>query len=392
MKAAVKKVIADENIVGLGEFFHAGDIELHTLPGRSIDNASLLDAEALLVRSVTPVNAALLKNSPVRFVASATSGTDHLDLDFLAQQGIQVDWAAGANAESVVNYILSALAVLHRDHGLDWLQSSIGIVGAGHIGGRLVHLFQSLGMEVKANDPFLDRESAGLPLYSLEEVLRCDIITLHTPLTRGGPFPTRHLLGEEELANLNDSQVLINAARGSVIDNAALQARLQRQEAPFVILDAWENEPDISPVLLQSVTLGTPHIAGYSVEGKLRGTEMIYRAFCEYFARPLQAPAATDSIGVALKPQGQEPLALLSETILAAYDVSIEHEQCQRLLKLTTDEAAGEFDRLRRDYPRRHEFSRYRVELAAAQKNSAALLAAIGFKACPTVSRSVNPA
>ncbi len=269
------KIVVDENIAYAKHFF-SGFGELVLLPGRSIAPQDVRDADVLLVRSVTNVNRDLLAGSSVKFVGSCTIGTDHVDLEYLKQAGIHFAFAPGCNAQAVVEYVLAALAGLQVD-----LQSAlVGVVGCGNVGGRLLRYLHKLGVNAVGNDPFLF--DTDFPLVDFDTVLQCDVICLHTPLTKTGEHPTHHLFNAERINQLKVGTVLLNAGRGAVIDNAALLQRLEQQQDLQVALDVWENEPKINGDLLAQVAIGTPHIAGYSAEGKLRGTEMVYEALCAF--------------------------------------------------------------------------------------------------------------
>lgn len=280
------KIVADENIAFAREFFsQAGELRL--MPGRNITAADVRDADILLVRSVTDVNAALLQGSAVKFVGSCTIGTDHVDTAWLAQHKICFAYAPGCNANAVVEYVLSALLALE----IDLSRKKIGIVGCGNVGGRLLRCLQNAGADAFGYDPFL--HNSDLPLAIFSEILQCDVICLHTPLTKSGAFPTFHLFNADVINALKPGTLLLNAGRGAVIDNRALLQRLQTKEDLLTVLDVWENEPSIDPALLAAVTIGTPHIAGYSAEGKLRGTEMIYSALCSFLQCTIPPPSIT---------------------------------------------------------------------------------------------------
>lgn len=237
-------IVADENIPLLDSFF--GDIgEIRRVSGRSMSNEDVRDADIVLVRSVTRVNRELLEGSRVRFVGTTTIGTDHVDLDWLEAAGIRFSAAPGCNANSVAEYVLSVLSLHAERRGLaDWSQLSVGIVGVGNVGGELAHKLERLGFDVRLCDPpRADREEDDQEFVSLEEAMKCDVVSLHTPLTREGDHPTLHMIGHRELEALGANQLLINAGRGEVIDSSALLARLDQGNAPTVALDVWEQEP-----------------------------------------------------------------------------------------------------------------------------------------------------
>ncbi|HBZ94060.1 MAG TPA: 4-phosphoerythronate dehydrogenase PdxB, partial [Pseudomonas sp.] len=274
-------IVADENIPLLDEFFAAFG-SIRRLPGRGITAADVRDADLLLVRSVTQVNRALLEGSRVRFVGTCTIGTDHLDLDYFAEAGIAWSSAPGCNARGVVDYVLGSVLTLAEREGVDPAARVYGVVGAGQVGGRLVELLRGLGWQVRVCDP--PRQAAeGGDFVSLERVIEeCDVISLHTPLQRGGAHPTWHLLGAAQLAQLRHGAWLINASRGPVVDNAALRELLLDRESVHAVLDVWEGEPQVDLQLADLCTLATPHIAGYSLDGRQRGTAQIYQALCRY--------------------------------------------------------------------------------------------------------------
>ena len=284
------KIVADENIAYAKHFF-AELGELVLMAGRSITTADVRDADVLLVRSVTLVNRALLAGSAVKFVGSCTIGTDHVDQNYLTEAGIHFAFAPGCNAQAVVEYVWAALQGL----AVDVTAARVGVVGCGNVGGRLLRALHNKKVNAVGNDPFLS--PADFPLVDLDVVMQCDVICLHTPLTKTGTHPTFHLFDQSRINQLKAGAVLLNAGRGAVIDNAALLQRLEQQQDLQVVLDVWENEPAIDGNLLAQVAIGTPHIAGYSAEGKLRGTEMVYEALCAFLQQPQRvAPVALTGV------------------------------------------------------------------------------------------------
>ena len=280
------EMIADENMALVKELF--SDLgELTCLPGRSISPKDVAEADVLLVRSVTRVDAALLAGSRIRFVGTATIGTDHLDLPWLSRAGIVTASAPGCNARSVVEYVVAALFDFWRRDRLDWDRRVFGVVGLGNVGARLARTLQGLGLKVVGCDPFVSHpDIRQLPL---DELLgEADVLSLHTPLTKGGSHPTWHLFDDRRLKALRKNTILINTGRGDVVDNAALLRVLREGllEGSDVALDVWENEPGIDPELLQTVAIGTPHVAGYSQEGKWQGSQMVRDALCHFLGKP----------------------------------------------------------------------------------------------------------
>ncbi len=350
------------------EFFgHLGTIQY--LPGRQICAADVADADVLLVRSVTRVDRALLLGSSVSYVGSATIGTDHIDQAYLREQGIRFAHAPGCNANAVVQYDLSVLSSLKPD----WQNCTVGIVGCGNVGGKLYKTLKSLGVSCRVYDPFLSIEEIP-ELVDFQSVLSADIICVHTPLTTDGPFPTKHLFNAEVLNGLSENTLLINAGRGAVIDNRALLELLESGSQLTVALDVWEPEPNINLQLLQLVQLGTPHIAGYSREGKIRGTEMLMEDFAVW-----RDESATEESMAAEESRETVQGESLSEIVLATYNVA---DDDRRLREAMTDLSASgqsrlvaeQFDRLRKDYPQRCEFSHYCAEVPKPLATMARLL------------------
>lgn len=274
------KIVADENLA-FTDYFFAEFGEIQQAAGRTLTHADVADAEALLVRSVTQVNSALIQNTALKFVGSATIGTDHLDISALEQQGIAWSNAAGCNAQAVAEYVITALLHLKPELIAANTQFTLGIVGLGNVGSRLATMAKLVGWNVIGYDPFVQREH--VQQVEFEQLLaQADAISTHVPLTKTGPHPTYHLMNAEALSNMKPSAILINSARGPVVEEAALIADIQQTQRQ-VVLDVFEHEPEISEELLNLISIVTPHIAGYSLEGKARGTQMIYQAFCEIF-------------------------------------------------------------------------------------------------------------
>lgn len=368
------RILADENITLVREHF-APFGEVVTVSGRDIKPALVRDCDALLVRSITNVNAELLAGSRCRFVGTATSGIDHIDVPALDNAGIRLGWALGCNAISVVDYVFSALAALPL--ASDWRSRSFGIIGCGQIGTALAKRLLSLGHTIKIYDPLLPAtHELARHFASFNEALRQQVITFHVPLTRDGAWPTHHMLTERALDSIGKDAVLFNAARGAIVDNALLLQWLQKRPQQQVVLDAWEHEPAVALELLRRVNLGTPHIAGYSQEGKLQGTLMVLKDFCNYFGFAETRISATPSARIRLETiVTQDEELQLNQLLLAAYDVRADHSRMQRLLESTTP--AADFDGLRKHYPVRHEFSRFSVSahqlLPSVQKTAAVL-------------------
>jgi len=348
------------------------------LPGSKIQRRDLLKADGLLVRSVTQVNAELLQGTPVGFVGTATIGVDHIDQAWLQEAGIRFASAPGCNADSVVDYVLSSLLWLAQEQGFNLQEQTLGIVGVGQVGGRLARRLQAYGCRLLLNDP--PREAAGeAGFVPLDQLLQeADILCLHTPLTCTGPFPSEKLLGETELQQLQ-GKILLNAGRGAVIDQQALKEQLQAGLHLTLLLDVFTGEPELDAELLDGCDLATPHIAGYSLEGKSRGTQAIYRAWCDYLQQPADKnledflpPPPVERLQ--LNP-GWSPEEACRRAALLVYDPRTDAVRLR--LALQQLPSAEAYQQLRKSYPLRREFSSLQVETSDPQQ--AAALRALGF-------------
>ncbi|MEK1844220.1 MAG: 4-phosphoerythronate dehydrogenase PdxB [Pseudomonas sp.] len=374
-------IVADENIPLLDAFF-AGFGEIRRVPGRAIDRATVEQADVLLVRSVTNVNRALLEGSKVRFVGTCTIGTDHLDLDYFRQAGITWSSAPGCNARGVVDYVLGSLLTLAEIEGADLTQRTYGVVGAGEVGGRLVKVLQGLGWNVLVCDP--PRQAAeGGDYVSLEQIIeQCDVISLHTPLDKQGPQSTWHLFDKNRLNQLKPGAWLINASRGPVIDNAALRQVLLEREDLQAVLDVWEGEPEVDVALAELCVLATPHIAGYSLDGRQRGTAQIYQALCEFLGQPEQVrlndllPAPWLS-AVTLNADS-DPAWALAMLCRGVYDPRRDDANFRRSLVGHVSEQRAAFDALRKHYPLRREIDGLKVRIEGDSPALQRIVAALG--------------
>ncbi|EJN19836.1 phosphoglycerate dehydrogenase-like oxidoreductase [Pseudomonas sp. GM79] len=374
-------IVADENIPLLDAFF-AGFGEIRRVPGRAIDRATVEQADVLLVRSVSNVNRALLEGSKVRFVGTCTIGTDHLDLDYFQQAGITWSSAPGCNARGVVDYVLGGLLTLAEIEGADLTQRTYGVVGAGEVGGRLVKVLQGLGWNVLVCDP--PRQAAeGGDYVSLEQIIeQCDVISLHTPLDKQGPQSTWHLFDKNRLNQLKPGTWLINASRGPVIDNAALRQVLLEREDLQAVLDVWEGEPEVDVALAELCVLATPHIAGYSLDGRQRGTAQIYQALCEFLGQPEQVslndllPAPWLS-AVTLNADS-DPAWALAMLCRGVYDPRRDDANFRRSLVGNVSEQRAAFDALRKHYPLRREIDGVKVRIEGDSPALQQIVAALG--------------
>ena len=277
------KVIIDHKIPYIKEAISRIADEVVFLPGNAFTKEEVKDADALIVRTRTVCNRELLEGSQVKFIATATIGYDHIDTEYCREAGITWTNCPGCNAGSVEQYVHSVLLLLKREKGLDLKKSTIGIIGVGHVGSRVKRMAEGLGMKVLLNDP-PRAEKGESGFVDLETIAReCDVITFHTPLSRDGKYATFHLVNDEFLLSLKRTPYIINSSRGEVVDTDALLAALATGKVRDVVIDTWENEPDINQELLDAAFLATPHIAGYSADGKANATRMSLEALCRFF-------------------------------------------------------------------------------------------------------------
>lgn len=389
-------IVADDSMPAIDACCQAllsANVEIQRYPGRELTAAQVRAADVLLVRSITPVNAALLAGSRVRFVGTATIGTDHLDCAWLDAQGIAWAAAPGCNARAVGEWVLNVLVQLAVEQKVSLVGRQLGIVGFGHVGRWVARLARCLGIQVMACDPLLTTadlppDLADVPLLDLSTLLaRADIVSVHTPLTRSGPEATWHLLDSAALAYLRPGAWLINAGRGEVIAAAHLQPFLAQLT---VVLDVWDGEPEVPTALLAGVRWGSPHIAGHSLEGKWRGSWHIVAALADFLAitaLPLEPSAAeTPSLSTILPstgvlslpcPDSGLSLEVRLATLFAAIIPLIADDQRLRAAQCHTLPAQA-FDALRKHYPVRREFPAHQV-LIAEQDALYPIVLALGF-------------
>lgn len=376
------KIVADSHIPLIQQAFsNIGD--LHLFAGRTITPEKVKDADILLVRSVTPVNADLLNNSRVKFVATATSGTDHIDIDYLQKSGVGFASAHGSNAQSVVEYVLSSLFVLAEQKDIDLRKKTVGIIGCGKVGACLRNALSAIGIESLVNDPPL-KDKTGDTLYvELGDVIKTDIISLHVPLTDAGAYPTRNLVDNRFLTALKQDVILINTSRGGVIDESFLRQHINKNRKFSIVLDVWEHEPVICRDLLAKACIGTPHIAGYSTDAKVRATTMIYNETCNYFNITQNWKPAGGLMDAGMQElkisEEVDDFDAIAMTILAHYDVRSDAVAIRRSLEIGPDNAGYYFDELRKNYPLRREFFATTVKLPGKRNNLAKILTQLGF-------------
>ena len=372
-------IVADENIPYAREAFGTlGEIELQT--GRAMTAQSVRRAALLFVRSVTAVDAELLRGSSVRFVGTATIGTDHIDLDYLQEREIGFASAPGSNANSVGEYVTAALLTLGQRLGFSVEGKTLGVVGVGNVGTRVVEKATALGMNVLLNDPPLARETGDPKYVPIDDIFRADVITCHVPLTREGVDATYHLVDDDFVRKMKPGAVLLNTSRGAVARGEALKQR----RLGAVVLDVWEGEPDIDIDLLDMVAIGTPHIAGYSFDGKVAGAWMIYEAACEFLGlaptwRPSDSLPPPEHAAVKVDAERRNGEDVLREIVSTLYDIEADDARLRAVRDLAAGERGACFDQLRKTYPIRREFFNTTVTLRGADDALRRKTEALGF-------------
>ena len=277
------KVIIDHKIPYLKEAIENITDDVVYLPGNAFTRETVKDADALIVRTRTKCNRELLEGSKVKFIATATIGYDHIDTEYCREAGITWTNCPGCNAGSVEQYVHSVLLLLKEKKGLDLKNATIGVVGVGHVGSRVARMAEGLGMKVLLNDP-PRAEQGEQGFVDLATMAReCDVITFHTPLNREGAYRTYHLVDEDFLFSLERAPFVINSSRGEVVDTASLLVALAAGKIKAAVIDTWEYEPRISKELMEVAFLATPHIAGYSADGKANATRLSLEALCRFF-------------------------------------------------------------------------------------------------------------
>jgi erythronate-4-phosphate dehydrogenase len=377
------KIIADANLKDT-EIYFAQFGELKLIPGREINAVTLADADALLIRSVTKVDRLLLENSQVKFVGTATSGTDHIDQAYLANNGVVFAHAHGSNAQAVADYCLTAFLKFSKIIEPKAKKSRIGIVGLGAVGSALARLLKAIGLEVLAYDPLLtitqrqQAASLGVEFTSaIEDVFDLEAVSIHTPLSFSGKHPTSNMIGQALLERLPKAAVLINASRGEVIKEKELLAFLEKRSDVLAVLDVWDNEPELNLDLMALAAIATPHIAGYSRRAKTLATRMLAEAFAKF----LHGEAGQFSSPEELSP---EKLVLKNKSVsvenFVSYALPIDDWSAEFKLKiLNSSDRGNTFDKFRKSMVNRAEFSDFEIETSQLNHREVTTLKNLGF-------------
>ena len=354
------KIVADDKIPFLrGVLEPFADVVY--VNGKTISREHLMDADALLTRTRTRCNGSLLEHTSVKFIGTATIGFDHIDTAWCEKNGIVWKNAPGCNASSVNQYKASVLANLSRIHGFKLKDKTLGGVGVGNVGSRVVNTAERIGMRVYLCDPPRVRNEGACGYISLEGIIReCDIITFHVPLNKEGIDKTYRMIDAEFLSKVNRGTIIINTSRGEIADGKALKNAILNKSIGGAVLDVWENEPDIDLELLTLCDIATPHIAGYSADGKARGTAMVIDELSRFFNLGIEGweanniPAPQDPL-ISINCMGLPEEDIIKKALLATFDVIKDDQQLRR--------NPADFEKLRGDYPPRREFKAYTLVL-----------------------------
>lgn len=374
------KIIADNNIPFAKEAFKDfGEVE--SIPGIELNNKKVKDADILLVRSTIKVNKELLDGSNVKFVATSTIGIDHVDMEYLKMNNIGFASAPGSNADSVSEYLVSGLLNLSKKYNFNLKEKIVGIIGVGNVGSRVRKKLDILGVKCLLNDPPKKRVTGDKIFMPLDEVLEnANIITVHVPLNKNGIDSTLHMINDEFILKMKNKSILINTCRGKVMDETAI--RNNRNKLLALLLDVWETEPLINFDTLKIADIATPHIAGHSFDGKVNGTEMIYKAACDYFKKDKNWDKC-----MLIKPDNELIIDLkntenpIFDAINHAYPIMQDDKKLREIIKIDFEKQSDFFDQLRRKYPIRREFFNYSLRnINKIDKKSLEILVNLGFK------------
>jgi erythronate-4-phosphate dehydrogenase len=378
------KIVADAHIPFVAECFSSfGEVVI--IPPQKITPDIASDADVLLVRALTPVNAKLLNGSRIKFVGTATTGVNHIDQQYLRDKGVGFASAPGANADAVADYVVAALLAFANKYNIQLKGKSIGIIGVGRIGSRVEKRVRALDMHVCLNDPPLKKKTGDAKYLPIEELYQCEFITIHTPLTLDGTDKTLHLADANFFNSLNNKTLVINTSRGEVIDTSALKQAVSSGKLLGAVIDVWENEPNIDTQLLQMVDLATPHIAGLSLDGRAGGMFMVYKRACQYFKLKVLKklddflpPPSIPEIKVDDKCSDEQEL--FSQIVQQVYAIEKDDYELKKIVTLPENKQGMYFDNSRDNYPIRRNFHNTHITLEQPTDLLATKIKGIGFK------------
>jgi erythronate-4-phosphate dehydrogenase len=374
--APMLKIVADDKIP-----FLRGVLEPYAdvvyLPGNKITKDDLSGADALIIRTRTKCNRALLEGSSVKFIGTATIGYDHIDTGYCEKRSIFWTNAPGCNSGSVKQYITAAILKIAEKEGFNPADKCLGIIGVGNVGSKVERVARALGMKVLLNDPPREEREGAEGLTDLDRLVsEADIITVHVPLSHDGEYKTFHLFEKELFGMMKKDAWFINSSRGEVVDTNSLKEALYKKLITGCVIDVWENEPEIDRELLDMAFIATPHIAGYSTDGKANGTAMIVNSLATFFGLHLgewypnnvPLPGSTE---ISIHVEGRTSLEAIAEAVESTYDITIDDKALRAL--------PSAFEKQRGDYRIRREFQAYRVNMNKPSEQLSDSLKGLGF-------------
>ena len=373
------KIVADDKIPFLKGVLEPYAIIKYFL-GSKISRDNIIDADALIVRTRTKCNKDLLDGTNVKIVTTATIGTDHIDIEYCEQNNIKWLNAPGCNSTSVMQYITSALLTLAENDNFNLNEKTIGIVGVGNVGSKIKKTAEILGLKVLLNDPPREKKEGSIGFSNLNKIMKeSDIITFHVPLNKSGDNKTFHLADEQFFNMLEKKPIIINSSRGEVIKTSALKDAIKCGKVSETVLDVWENEPEINLELLNLVDFATPHIAGYSADGKANGTAVCVNAVNDLFNfgietnwYPKEIPISASGNKIEIKCGNKSNQEIIKEAVDNTYKIS-EDDKILRNSPQT-------FEKQRGDYQIRREFNNYEVNVKDCESKVVKKLENLGFK------------
>ena len=377
------KIVIDSNILFAEELFK-GFGELVFYKNIISDKNILKDADALLCRSTMKVGAELLSETKVKFIATATSGTEHIDKTYLDKSKIKFADAKGSNSNSVAEYVISAILNIAAKNNLSLNGKTLGIIGLGNCGKKVESKAKAIGLNVIVNDPPLEEIGENKNFSSIEEILGCDIITIHTPLIKEGKYKTEGLFDSLKISQLKKETIFINSARGKIVDEVELVKAKEKGVVSRIVLDVWENEPQINFGLLNHIDIATPHIAGHSYDGKVAGSFMVFKSFCDFFKTEIETAKSPINVNkfleeeqniIQISPAGNIEQDLY-RAVSAAYNIEIDDANMRKIPSI--NDKTSYFNSLRNNYWKRREFSN--TQITCENEKLARCFLGMGFK------------
>jgi erythronate-4-phosphate dehydrogenase len=371
------KVIADDKIPYLKGILEPY-VNITYLPGSQIDRSRIADTDSIIIRTRTKCNSDLLEGTSVRFIATATIGYDHIDTEWCEKNNIRWTNAPGCNSSSVQQYVTAALLRISGESGFKLREKTIGIIGVGNVGSKVRKVAEAFGMRVLLNDPPRERKEGKGDFVTFEQIIsEADIITLHVPLNMEGEDRTYHMFNREVLTRMRKGIWLINTSRGEVVSTEALKDALSEERLGGAVIDVWEKEPEIDIPLMHMSFIATPHIAGYSADGKANGTAIAVNSLSEEFNLPIKGwyPSEipdTAEPELTIECDGRDPEEIARRAVLHSYNI-LEDD-----IRLRFDPSM--FEKEREHYPVRREFPYYKVYLKDAGEGTSDLLHKLGFR------------